>query len=297
MEKRVGMVGTGLMGGGMAKTLLRAGFAVNVFDVDQARMTSVVEAGANGMDSLPRLVKAQPVVLMSLPGPAQVAEVMEQVIEIWHGIGRPGIVIDFSTIDPVSAIKMADKAKVAGGHYLEAPVSGGPGGAANGTLAIMVAGNEAVVQDMRPVLDVVGQNVYYLGSNGTAQLVKLCNNVVVATITAVMAEAYVLASKGGVSPGTLAEILAKSAGGSKALEIFSPHVISGEYSPPTFALGLMLKDLGLYVETCKAYDVPTVLGALTHQLYRMGGIQGLSGLDQSAITQVLEKMGTSPISR
>jgi 3-hydroxyisobutyrate dehydrogenase-like beta-hydroxyacid dehydrogenase len=76
MEKRVGMVGTGLMGGGMAKTLLRAGFAVNVFDVDQARMTSVVEAGANGMDSLPRLVKAQPVVLMSLPGPAQVAEVM-----------------------------------------------------------------------------------------------------------------------------------------------------------------------------------------------------------------------------
>jgi 3-hydroxyisobutyrate dehydrogenase len=290
-EMDITFIGAGMMGRGMIRTLLQKGHTVTAYDVTAKALEQVREFGARTSDSLEEAVAGSQFILMSLPGPKQVIEVIKEILEIKKEEIGDVFVIDFSTIDPKTSKQMASLCSQEGVTYFEAPVSGGPQGANAGTLSIMVGGEEAKFADIEPILYEIGKSIYYLGQTGTASLVKLCNNVVVATTAVALGEAFVLASAGGICPQQLAEVLSKSVGGSKTLEIFGPHMTSGEFEPSTFSLGLMFKDLGLFMETAKEYGISTLSSSLTYQLYNSAFAQGWGQQDHSVVMRVLESLG------
>ncbi len=293
----VGFIGAGVMGSGMIGSLQRGQWSVRIFDTDRTKVEEAVKRGSLGSDSVHDVATQETIICLSLPGPQQVEETVRQIVAAWTQADRHGIIVDFSTIDPMTAIGMEGVARDSSGYYVEAPVSGGPQGASTGTLAIMVSGDKAIVDDLQPLLNTVGQNIYYVGAPGRAQLIKLCNNVVVGTTMAILGEATILASQAGITPSSLLEILSKSVGNSRTLEVFGPHLVSGRFSPPTFALNLMVKDLGLYVKTAEEYRTPSVVGDLIFQIYRAATMHDAGALDHSAVVKVLEEMGNVAIHR
>lgn len=290
MAKQVAFVGAGLMGSGMIRNLVQRDYRVKAYDVSAQALKRVEELGAMPVTTLQEALAGNDHVLLSLPEPPQVREAVQEIVrEHDNADGNEMMIIDFSTIDSGTAKDMANLTSISGIRYLEAPVSGGPKGADSGTLSIMVGGDQDTFLHVKPLLEVLGSNIYYLGDTGNASLVKLCNNAVVAAITAILGEAFVLAASEGISPDQLASVLSTSVGGSKTLEIFGHHMVSGDYSKPTFSLSLMHKDLGLFMETARQNGVASLLGGLTYQLYEAAYSKGWSKEDQSVVCRFLEE--------
>ena len=235
------------------------------------------------------------VVILSLPGPVQVNEITDIINTPQYSV-EP-VIIDISTINPETAISVYEKLKTNRINYVEAPVSGGPNGAETGTLSMMVGANKDVYNNIEPILKDMATNIYYLGEVGTGSIAKICNNIVVASTTAILSEAFILASTGGITPESLSDILSKSVGGSKTLETFGKHIVEGNYENPTFALSLMHKDVGLYTETAKYYGLTSIVGQLTAQIYNGALQSGLGNEDHSAICKYIEKINNKPIER
>ncbi len=294
MQPAIAVIGAGLMGAGVARTLIREGHGVTAYDVSRVALDRIRQDGAITADSIPGAVENAAYVLLSLPGPAQVRETIHSIIQV-RDSAAPLTIIDISTIDPATSIEMANTCDSVGAAYVEAPVSGGPRGAENGTLAIMVGCREETFADIKPLLEELGSNIYYLGSTGTASLVKLCNNAVVAATAAILGEAFLLASAGGISSDQLAAVLSKSVGASGTLDVFGKHIIEGDYSSPTFSLGLMHKDLDLFMQTARHYGITTLLGSLTFQLYDGAHHQGWDKEDHTVVCRLLETLNQSKI--
>jgi 3-hydroxyisobutyrate dehydrogenase len=292
MTNSITYIGAGLMGSGMIRTLLGKGYEVSAYDLSQQALERVREYGASPIHSLDEALGMNKFILLSLPGPAQVNEVVAKIATLRQGESDL-VVIDFSTIDPQTAIQSAAVLKAAGIQHVEAPVSGGPKGANAGTLSIMIGTEESTYAQAQHILEAVGGNLYYLGVTGTAALAKLCNNVVVAGTTAILGEAFALAAAGGIAPQQLKDVLSQSVGGSNTLELFGKHMTSGDYSEPTFALSLMYKDLGLFMDAAKHYKVTSMLGTMTYQLYNGAHLQGWNNQDHSVVCRLLEMMNNT----
>ena len=295
MTNKVIVIGAGRMGFGVIKTLLAKGYDVGVNDsvpavIERAEKIGAKHVSANNPEHLNGAV-----VILSLPGPAQVHEITDVINSLQYSI-EP-VILDISTINPETAITVYEKLKKNGIDYVEAPVSGGPKGAETGTLSMMVGANKDVYDRIEPILKDMGTNIYYLGEVGTGSIAKICNNIIVASTTAILSEAFILASAGGIKPESLSEILSKSVGGSKTLEVFGHHIVEGNYENPTFALSLMHKDVGLYTETAKYYGLTSLVGELTAQIYNGALHSGLGNEDHSAICKYIEKINNKPIER
>ncbi|MCL6597614.1 MAG: NAD(P)-dependent oxidoreductase [Alicyclobacillus macrosporangiidus] len=280
----------------MIRTLLRKGYSVGAYDISRDALDRAARDGAIPYNSLQEAVLEADYILLSLPAPQHVRETVGVIAETVRA-ERGVTLIDFSTIDPATAKDCAQICEEHGISHLEAPVSGGPQGANNGTLAIMVGGRKETFEQARPLLEDLGSNVYYLGETGTAALVKLCNNVVVGATAVALSEAFALASAGGVPPRQLAEVLSKSVGGSRTLEVFGRHLIEGDYSSPTFSLGLMHKDLGLFVDTARKHGITSLIGNLTYQLYTSAQRHGWQREDHTVVCRVIEELSGRPIQR
>lgn len=178
---------------------------------------------------------------------------------------------------------------------MDCPVSGGPSGADQGTLAIMVGGDQEVYEAAKPVLDAMGTNIFYIGESGTAQVVKLCHNMIVAVNAVALGEAFLTGAKAGLSPKTLAAVIAKSVGRSGVLEIFGPIILENNYDNPKFMLKHMYKDMGLYMKTVDAVNMSSYLGNLVHSLYRSAMLQDKGDKDHTAVCQVLEELAATKI--
>jgi 3-hydroxyisobutyrate dehydrogenase len=263
---KIGFIGLGNMGAPMAANLARAGHAVAGFD-----LAAPCPEGVTRADSAEAAARAAEVVFTMLPNGAILRRVADQVIPAM----QPGAVLcDCSTVDVDSARAVAAQAAAAGCAALDAPVSGGVGGATAGTLTFMVGGPDAAFATVKPLFDVMGQKAVHCGGAGAGQAAKICNNMILGVTMIATCEAFALADKLGLDRARMFDVVSTSSGQSWTMTSYCPAPGIGPKSPadtgyrPGFAADLMLKDLRLSQQAAEAADADTPMGALAAELYR-----------------------------
>lgn len=273
MSQRIGFIGVGRMGSGMVGRLLAAGHAVTVYDPDSAAVAAAVARGATAAASPRAVAEAAPVVMASLPGPA-VARATAEAIATAPGLR---VFIDLSTSGTAAAQAMAATLAPHGVALLDAPVSGGITGAANGKLALMVSGPLAAIEQVKPLLAEFGK-VFVVGEQpGLGQTVKLANNMLAAVAMAATSEAMAMGAKAGVDPAVMLEILNASSGRNSATQDKFPRCVINRRFDFGFANALSFKDVRLCVDEAEALGVPMVMGAAVRQMLAI--TQNLYGPD------------------
>lgn len=205
------------------------------------------------------------------------------------GARQGQIVVDMSTISPVTARALAERAAAQGVILLDAPVSGGQVGAANGTLSIMVGGDAAALEAVRPILTAMGKTILHLGDSGAGQVAKACNQLVIAVTIEAVAEAMVLAAKAGVDPAKVRAALLGGYANSRVLDGHGERFLARNFTPG-FRTRLQYKDLNIALDTGRAYGAPLPAGALVHQLYAAMMARGDGDLDHAALVTLLEEL-------
>jgi len=286
----IGFIGLGNMGGPMALNLLKAGHALSVFDLSAAAVAHLVEAGASAAASPLEIAgRDVQVIITMLPAAAHVKRVYLGEEGMLAKVRSDVLLIDSSTIDPFSAREVAKAALEHGNPMLDAPVSGGTGGATAGTLTFMAGGSDADFQRAQPILAAMGKNIVHCGGSGNGQVAKVANNMLLGISMIGAAEAMALGVSLGMDAKTLAGIINTSSGRCWSTDTYNPYPGVLESAPASrgytggFGTDLMLKDLGLATEAAKQVRQPVILGALAQQLYQSFSAQGHGALDFSAI--------------
>ena len=289
---KIGFVGLGNMGAPMALNLLKAGHAVAVFDLNAAAVQTLVAAGARAAASPKAAASDAECVMTMLPAAAHVRTVLTSEDGVLAGIASGVTIVDSSTIDPASVKEFAALAAARGNAFVDAPVSGGTGGAAAGTLTFMVGGSAAQYEQVRPVLAAMGKNIVHCGDTGTGQVAKICNNLVLGVTMAGVAEAMALGAALGIDPKVLGGVMNTSTGRSWSSDTYNPFPGVIETAPASrgytggFGTDLMLKDLGLATDAAKSVRQPAFMGALAQQLYQAMSSRGDGKLDFSAVIKL-----------
>jgi 2-hydroxy-3-oxopropionate reductase len=289
MAQVVGFIGLGIMGRPMAKNLLKAGFPVVVHSRSQAPVQDVVSAGATAAGS-PREVAARADVLITmLPNSPDVELVALGKDGVIEGAKSGLLFADMSTISPIVSQKVGEAMKARGVRMLDAPVSGGERGAIEGTLSIMVGGEQADFNAALPVLQAMGKTITHLGPLGAGGFTKLANQIIVAGNLTALGEALTLARKAGLDRALTLKALGGGLAGSRALEQKTPNYLAGEYKPG-FKIDLHFKDLGLIMEASRALGVPLPATAVVQELFNALRVRGKGGLDHSGVITLLEEL-------
>ncbi|QKE63884.1 3-hydroxyisobutyrate dehydrogenase [Aquipseudomonas campi] len=289
---QIAFIGLGHMGLPMARNLLKAGFAISVFDLVQDSVASLAAEGAKAAGSAADAVRDATVVVSMLPASRHVESLYLGDQGLLAQITPGSLVLECSTIAPDSARKVHAAAAARGIGLLDAPVSGGTAGAAAGTLTFMVGGKAEALEKARPILAAMGKNIFHAGPDGAGQVAKVCNNQLLAVQMIGTAEAMALGVASGLDPAVLAEIMRQSSGGNWTLEKYNPWPGVMENAPASkgysggFMAELMAKDLGLAQEAAQATASSTPMGALALQLYRLLLKQGNGKLDFSAVQKL-----------
>ncbi len=292
----IGFLGLGNMGGPMARNLLKAGHTLTMFDPSPLATAALVELGARTASSPAELARdGVAAIITMLPTAAHVKDVYLGANGLLANIGQGVLLIDSSTIDPLSAREVAKLATAQGNPILDAPVSGGTGGAATGTLTFMVGGSAFAFDQAQPLLAAMGKNIVHCGANGNGQVAKIANNMLLGISMVGVAEAMALGVSLGMDAQVLAGIINTSSGRCWSSEINNPFPGVLENAPASrgysggFGTDLMLKDLGLATEAARHAKQPVVLGAAAQQLYQTFSLQGHGGLDFSAIINLFRR--------
>jgi 3-hydroxyisobutyrate dehydrogenase len=294
---KIGFIGLGNMGAPMALNLLKAGHALNVFDLNAEAVQSLVAAGAKAAISPKAAATEVEYVITMLPAASHVKTVLTGEDGILAGIAKNITIIDSSTIDPASVKTFAELAIQNGNTFVDAPVSGGTGGAAAGTLTFMVGGSAAIYEQVKSVLFAMGKNIVHCGDTSTGQVAKICNNLVLGITMAGVSEAMALGEALGIDPKVLGGIINTSTGRCWSSDTYNPFPGVIETAPSTrgytggFGTDLMLKDLGLATDAAKFARQPVYLGALAQQLYQTMSTKGAGKLDFSAVIKLYRKDG------
>jgi 3-hydroxyisobutyrate dehydrogenase len=293
MRMRIGFIGLGNMGGPMAANLVKAGHDVAVFDMSSAAIEKAVAAGAKSRGSASDAAREQDAVVTMLPAGQHVRQVYLGETGILKHAKTGTLLIDSSTIDVATARDVHAAAKSSGAEFLDAPVSGGVGGATAGTLTFMVGGDETAFGRAKPILEKMGKNIFHAGGAGTGQAAKICNNMLLAISMIGTCEAFVLAEKLGLSAETLFKISSTASGQCWSLTSYCPVPGPVPASPanrdyqPGFTASMMLKDLKLSQNAAQTSGASTPLGAQATALYSLFESAGAGGRDFSGIIQLL----------
>ncbi|MFV9473981.1 3-hydroxyisobutyrate dehydrogenase [Advenella sp. RU8] len=289
----IGFIGLGNMGAPMALNLLKAGHKVYVYDLVESAVQMLEASGAVRATSPAQVASAEIDMLITmLPASVHVKRVYLGEDGVLAAVGKQVLLIDSSTIDPQTAREVAAQAAAQGNDMLDAPVSGGTGGAQAGTLTFMVGGDKAVFERALPVLQAMGKNIVYCGGAGNGQVAKVANNMLLGISMIGAAEAMNLGVSLGMDPKVLAGIINTSSGRCWSTEVYNPYPGVVETAPASkeyaggFGADLMLKDLGLATEAARAAKVPVVMGATAQQLYQTFSAQGNGKLDFSGIIKL-----------
>jgi 2-hydroxy-3-oxopropionate reductase len=289
MAERIGFIGLGIMGGGMSRNLLAAGFELTVHNRTPERMRPLAEAGAATAASPAQLAAACEVVIVCVSDTPDVEAVLLGESGVAHG-ARPGtLVIDMSTISPQATRRMAAELGERGVAMIDAPVSGGSEGAAKGTLSIMVGGAADDVRRARPYLEAMGSTITHVGPSGAGQTCKLVNQILVVVTMLGVAEALLFARAGGLDLEPALRALSGGAGGSWMLSNRGPQAIRGDWRPG-FTIDLQQKDLRLVLEAADEVGVPMLATGTVFQLYRTLQREGLGGEGNHALVKALERL-------
>jgi len=295
---KIAFIGLGNMGGPMALNLLKAGHTLSAFDLSVDACKKFAGEGLPIAKSAADSVADAEVVISMLPASAHVEGLF------LGGAGKPGLlesiqagalVIDSSTIAAATSRKVAEAAAAKGIAMIDAPVSGGTGGAIAGTLTFMVGGETKDLERARPVLEKMGANIFHAGAAGAGQTAKICNNMLLGILMIGTSEALALGVANGLDPKVLSEIMRRSSGGNWALEKYNPMPGVMETAPASknytggFGTDLMLKDLGLAQENATAVRASTPLGGIARNLYAAHSLAGHGALDFSSVLKLFQK--------
>ena len=292
MAERIGFIGLGIMGKPMARNLLRAGYELVVHNRSQAAPDELRAEAPQAVTvaDCPRAVAQQAaVVITMLPDSPDVRAVVFGPDGLLDGIQSGALLIDMSTIAPATAIDVDGALRAKGASALDAPVSGGDKGAIAGTLSIMVGGVEADFQRALPIFQVLGKTIVHVGASGSGQIVKACNQIVVAINYAAVSEALLLGGKAGVDPVKILEVLGGGLAASRVMEVRGANMLARNFQPG-FRVDLHRKDLAIALATGREQHVPLLTTALVAQLYEALAAGGRGDLDHSALILLLEEM-------
>lgn len=285
----IGFIGLGNMGGPMAANLAQAGHQVKAFDLSDSALKAVTEAGASACSSAAEAIKDVDFVVSMLPADHHVINVYLGEQGLIQQLSAEQLVIDCSTISSETAIHVGEQLQQAGIAFIDAPVSGGVGGAKAGTLTFICGGTENNVERAKTVLNDMGKNVFRAGDIGAGQIAKICNNMLLSVLMVGTSEALQLGKANGLDPAVLSEIMLQSSGRNWTLEVYNPCPGVMENAPASndyqggFMVDLMTKDLGLAQQTALKAGAATPMGALTRNIYHSWAQQGHGRQDFSSI--------------
>ena len=286
----IGFIGLGQMGRRMSQRLLEAGYNLAVHDLVKEAAQHLLEKGARWMDTPKEVAKSCQVVFSSLPGPPEVEAVVYGASGLMAGWKKGDIYVDMSTNSPTTMRRVAKDAQTKGVAVLDATVSGGTRGAEQGTLSIMVGGEVSSLAQVRKVVETMGNKIFHVGDVGCGNVVKLVNNMISATCSAITAEGFVMGVKAGVDVKTLWEVIKAGTGNNWVLEHNYPRtVFQGNFSPG-FRLTLHLKDIGLALALGKEYGVPQPVCAAVEQRFLEAKAAGLGEMSNTSIVRRLEEL-------
>ncbi len=292
---KIAFIGLGNMGAPMARNLIKAGHALNLFDLNQTVLKELAELGGRISDSPRDAAQGAELVITMLPAAAHVRSVWLNEDSVLAGIGNGVPAVDCSTIDPQTARDVAAAAAKQGVVMADAPVSGGTGGAQAGTLTFMVGATPELFATLQPVLAQMGRNIVHCGDVGTGQIAKICNNLLLGISMVGVSEAMALGDALGIDTQVLAGIINSSTGRCWSSDTYNPWPGVIETAPSSrgytggFGADLMLKDLGLATEAARQAKQPVILGAVAQQLYQSMSQRGEGGKDFSAIINSYRK--------
>ncbi|NLW04673.1 MAG: 3-hydroxyisobutyrate dehydrogenase [Pseudomonadaceae bacterium] len=289
---KVAFIGLGNMGGPMAHNLVKAGHTVTGFDLSADALKALAAAGGTAASSAAEAVAGAEVVVSMLPASQHVAGLYLGEAGLFSQLPAGTLVIDSSTIAAETSRQVGKAAAENGIKFLDAPVSGGVGGAIAGTLSFIVGGSAADFAQAKPLLENMGKNIFHAGEAGAGQVAKACNNMLLAILMAGTTEALALGAKNGLDPAVLSEIMKQSSGANWVLNVYNPWPGVMEGVPASnnyqggFQVDLMAKDLGLAWETALSSKSSIPMGSLARNLFALHAQKGNGGLDFSSIQQM-----------
>jgi len=289
MPETIGFIGLGVMGAPMARNLLAAGHDLVVYSRSPGPVEALQRDGAQAAGGPSEAARRSDVVITMLPDSPAVQAVVLGEDGVLAGAREGALLIDMSTIHPTVAIEVAQAASERGVSAIDAPVSGGDVGAKEGTLSIMVGGRAEDVERARPLLEVLGKTIVHVGDAGAGQVVKACNQVVVAVTIAAVSEALVLGSKSGVEPERILDVLGGGLAANKVMEVRRRNFLEHDFTPG-FRIDLHHKDLNIALESGDAFGVPLPVTALVQQLMRALRASGHGADDHSGLLQIVEEL-------
>lgn len=285
--KKIGFVGLGIMGKPMVRNLLKKGFDVTAFDIVEAAVKEMVEAGAKGAKSAKEVATDKDVVITMVPSGPIVRSLLQGEDGILAGVKPGTVIIDMSSVTPVESQEFNKLAIEKSCEFLDAPVSGGEPGAVAGTLAIMIGGEQSTLDKVTDVLGAMGTSITLVGPSGSGSVTKLANQVIVNLNIAAVSEALVLATKAGADPKKVYEAIRGGLAGSTVLDAKAPMMYSRNFKPGG-PIRINLKDITNVMETAKALDLPLMMTAtlleIMHSLKATGHLMD----DHSGIVQFYE---------
>ena len=287
-QLKLGFIGLGIMGAPMANHLVNAGHLV--FIHTRSKVPELLANSAAKPCSSPKEVAQQAdIIFTMLPDTPDVEKVLFGENGLAAGLAKGKVVVDMSSISPIATKEFAKRINALGCDYLDAPVSGGEVGAKNATLSIMVGGDEAVFNQVKPIFDLMGKNINLVGQNGDGQTAKVANQIIVALNIEAVAEALVFASKAGADPAKVRQALMGGFAGSKILEVHGERMVKRTFDPG-FRIELHQKDLNLALNSAKSLGVSLPNTATAQELFNACAAHGGKSWDHSAMVKALEMM-------
>ncbi|MFA6845911.1 MAG: 2-hydroxy-3-oxopropionate reductase [Sphaerochaetaceae bacterium] len=291
---KIGFIGLGIMGKPMVMNLLKAGHEILAFDIIKENVDIVVKAGAKAAESPAQVAKDCPLVITMLPNSPHVKTVVMGKNGVLEG-AKPGLkLIDMSSIAPLASQEIAKACKEKGVRMLDAPVSGGEPKAMDGTLSIMCGGDQDLFNEVKPVLEIMGNSVVLCGTNGAGNTTKLANQIIVAGNIAVLAEALTLAKKAGVDPQTVFEAIKGGLAGSTVMNAKAPMMIASNFKPG-FKIDLHIKDLNNAIDTAHGVGSPVPITVMVQEMFENLHFEGKGQHDHSGLAEYYAKISGTKI--
>jgi 2-hydroxy-3-oxopropionate reductase len=289
MSKTIGFIGLGIMGKPMARNLMKAGYPLVVYNRTASKADELVAAGARQVGSPREVAESAEVIITMVADSPEVEQIILGPQGVLESVKAGSVVIDMSSISPVVTQKIAAELARKGAAMLDAPVSGGEIGAVQGTLSIMVGGDEAVFEEVRPILEKMGKSVVRVGEIGAGGFTKLSNQIIVAAALQAIAEGMVLAQKAGVDIQRVYEAIKGGMAGGRTLDMKIPLLAQHKFEPG-FKMDLHIKDLKNALLAGKSLGVPLPATGLIHELFTACSAQGKGQKDHSVIYTLLEQL-------
>ena len=288
-HREIGFIGLGIMGKPMVKNLLKSGYKVSFFARRKKVIDEISAIGGVYIKNISDLPKSCKVIMLNLPKSNDVHNIVLGKRGLYKNILPDTTLIDMSTISPDVTVEIADKLKVKKSYMIDAPVSGGEIGAINGNLSIMVGGQKKIFNKILPILSVLGENITYIGKNGSGQITKACNQILVAGTLVAVSEVLLMAKKSGCNLNLVREALMGGFANSKILEVHGNRMISSDYKPG-FKSKLHLKDLDIALNIAKDLNINLKGTKYSRKLMHQSVVDKKQEKDSSVIHEIIKKI-------